>query len=83
MTEKENTSPRCAYCGSTDIDYGSIVTGSATALGAYSGIKTYYRSSKEGRIQVMFSCGICLNCGHMEFFVDPNQIKLHREHYKK
>jgi predicted nucleic-acid-binding Zn-ribbon protein len=83
MVEKENVASRCAYCGSKDIDYGSIVTSSAMSFGAITGMNVYYRSSKEDHIQVMFSCGTCLKCGHMEFYIDPKQIKLQREHYKK
>jgi hypothetical protein len=83
MTEKENTVPICKYCSSSDFDYGSIITGGAYALGAITGMKTYYRSEKEKRIQVMYSCATCLNCGHMELYLDPNQIKLQREHFNK
>jgi predicted nucleic-acid-binding Zn-ribbon protein len=84
MTEEENKSGRCAYCGSTDIDNGLIVTGSSRwPFDPSSRGGTFYRSSNADSVPVGFFCATCLNCGHMEFFVNPEQIKSQQEQYKK
>ena len=83
MTEIKKTPGQCAYCGSTDIDIGTFRTGSAFSAGALTGMNVYYLSGKQDRVQTIFSCSTCLNCGHMELFIDPRQIKHQRGNYNK
>jgi hypothetical protein len=70
----EKTSQQCKYCGG-EIDYGSLITSGSFALGGVTGEHVLYRSSKKKYSRVGVNCGTCLNCGHIELYLNPKQLK--------
>jgi hypothetical protein len=76
MTKESNSKARCPFCSSTEIDYGSLVTTEAFAAGAFpGGLDILLKSSNKKTKKVWVRVGTCLNCGHMELFIDPKQLK--------
>ena len=65
----------CSKCGGTEIDYGSLVTTGAFSIGALTGMDVLYHSSKKKRAKLWIRSYTCLNCGHIELYLDPKQLK--------
>jgi predicted nucleic-acid-binding Zn-ribbon protein len=67
---------KCLRCGGTEFDNGKLVTTGAYSLGAMTGMDVLYKSSKERKNQKIWIGTItCLNCGHIELFLNPKQLK--------
>ena len=66
----------CLKCGGTEIDYGSLVTTGAVSFGALTGMDVLYCSSKKRKKKkIWIGSSTCLNCGHIELYLDPKQLK--------
>ena len=70
----ETSSQQCKYCGG-EMDYGSLVTSGSFAIGGVTGEDVLYRSLKKKYSRIGVNCGTCLNCGHIELYLNPQQLK--------
>ncbi|UCE74808.1 MAG: hypothetical protein JSV56_03660, partial [Methanomassiliicoccales archaeon] len=58
-----------------ELDYGSLVTSGSFAVGAFTGSSILYRSSNKMLSGEQVLCGTCLDCGHIELYLNPQQLK--------
>ena len=72
--KEHGTTHKCQYCGG-EIDYGRLVTSGSFAIGGLTGESVLYRSSKKKGSRINIKVGTCLNCGHIELYIDPKQLK--------
>jgi predicted nucleic-acid-binding Zn-ribbon protein len=67
----------CPKCGKKEIESGSVVTsmtGHAAFSTKYNGVLYRAQESKQDKVANIFAT-TCLNCGHVELYLDPKQLK--------
>jgi len=68
--------PQCLRCGGTEFDNGKLVTTGTGGIAAVDQLAVVYISSEDRESKnVWIGTMTCLNCGHVELYLNPKQLK--------